>query len=70
MGNESDDGTHSSMAEFVSLIKLLHDNAEDDEAMARALMQEEFNRAQELSGLSEDEFVYTLERIDELISNE
>ncbi|WP_145973538.1 MULTISPECIES: hypothetical protein [unclassified Natrinema] len=46
---------------FAQSTSKLYEEAEDPEAVAEALAEEDFKRAQELSGLSESEFVETLE---------
>lgn len=52
---------HLGFRRFASSTGKLYENADDPRAVAEALAEENFRRAQELSGLSESDFVEVLE---------
>lgn len=58
-------GSHLDFLAFLGKTNELFANAEDRRAVAEALAEEDYQRAQELSGLSEEEFVMTLEELDD-----
>lgn len=56
---------HLGFRRFAESTSKLYREADDPEAVAEALANEDFERAQELSGLSESEFVSVLETMND-----
>lgn len=58
-------GHHLDLLSFLGNANQLFAKSEDPEAVATALAEEDFGQAQELSGLSREEFVEALEELDD-----